>query len=152
MLQFKLIENRPGYELAKAVREEVFMAEQGYPFDYDQRDETAWHIIGWDGDTAIAAGRLFQIDGYVFGIGRIAVKKEYRGQYIGDTVMRALEDKAVQLGAAFIELYAQVQAVGFYQKQGYASIGEPCIYDGTPHQKMRRDLSKIRGCRGCAYE
>ncbi len=149
MLQFKLIENRPGYELAKGIREEVFMREQGYPFDYDEKDETAWHIIGWDGDTVIAAGRLFHIHDAVYAIGRLAVKKEYRGQYVGDTVMRALEDKAVRLGAAFVELYAQEHAIGFYQKQGYAPIGDLCIYDGEPHMQMRKDLSKISGCRGC---
>ena len=62
MLEFKLIEGRPGYELAKGIREEVFMTEQGYPFDYDEKDETAWHIIGWDGETVIAAGRLYFCD------------------------------------------------------------------------------------------
>ena len=76
------------------------------------------------------------------------MKKGYRGQYVGDTLMRALEDKAVRLGAAFIELYAQEQAVGFYRKQGYEPISELIIHEGEPHMRMRRDLSKIRGCRG----
>ena len=149
MLEFKLIEGRPGYELAKGIREEVFMTEQGYPFDYDEKDETAWHIIGWDGETVIAAGRLFPVHDNIFAIGRLVVKKGYRGQYVGDTLMRALEDKAVRLGAVFIELYAQEQAVGFYRKQGYEPISELIIHEGEPHMRMRRDLSKIRGCRGC---
>lgn len=149
MLQFKLIAGRPGYLLAKGIREAVFMEEQGYAFDYDEKDETAWHIVGWDGDTVIAAGRLFRVRDNVFAIGRLAVKQEYRGQYVGDTLMRALEDKAVQLGAAFIELYAQEHAVGFYRKQGYEPISELITHDGEPHMRMRRDLSKIRGCRGC---
>lgn len=149
MLQFKLMEGRPGYELAKEIREEVFMEEQGFPFDYDETDETAWHIAGWDGDVLIGAGRLFWVEGAVYSIGRVAVKQAYRKQYIGDTIMRALEDKAVQLGAAFIVLEAQEPAAGFYEKQGYEPVGAAHMHEGALHIAMRKDLSKIRKCRGC---
>ena len=149
MLQFKMIYGAEGYETARAVRERVFMQEQGFSFDKDEKDETAYHIAGWDGDRLIAAGRLFKVDDGVYTIGRVAVDADYRGQYVGDTVMRALEDKAVQLGAAFIRLYAQEQALGFYEKQGYVRQGALLPGDIANHWLMEKDLSKIRGCRGC---
>lgn len=149
MLQFKIIYGPEGYEAARAIREQVFLQEQGFPYDADAQDDSAYHIAGWDGERLIAAGRLFHLEGNTYSIGRVAVDAEYRGQYVGDTIMRALEDKAVQLGAAFIELHAQEQAVGFYEKQGYEPQGAFIPGEISAHLRMVKDLSKIRGCGGC---
>ena len=149
MLRFKIIYGLEGYEAARAVRERVFMQEQGFPFARDDNDGAAYHIDGWDGERLIAAGRLFKVGDGIYTIGRVAVDADYRGQYVGDTVMRALEDKAVQLGAAFIRIYAQEQALGFYKKQGYVPQGELIPGEHCNHWLMVKDLSKIRGCGGC---
>ncbi|MBE7044172.1 MAG: GNAT family N-acetyltransferase [Ruminococcaceae bacterium] len=151
MLTFKLRQGEEGYQTTKQLREQVFMTEQGFSYDRDDTDAIAWHIAGYDGDVLIAAGRLFPIADGVFGIGRVAVAPEYRRQYVGDTVMRALEDKAVKLCAIEIRLNAQEQAVGFYQTQGYTPCGELYTEEGCPHLPMRKDLTKpIHRCADCA--
>ena len=150
MLEFKLVYGQDGYQLAKSTCEAVFMQEQGIGFDYDEIDDAAWHIIGYDAAKPIAAARLFQKGEGVFVIGRMAVLPEYRKQYIGDTLMRVLEDKAVQLKGYMIEVAAQERAIGFYEKEGYEKSGERFTEADLPHQRMIKDLAHpIHKCKGC---
>lgn len=150
MLQFKLKQCADGYALTKPLREEVFMSEQGFSYDEDEHDAAAWHIAGYDGDVLIAAARLYEIAGGIFSIGRVAVKKDYRRQYIGDTLLRALEDKAVQLKGYMIEISAQIPAVPFYEKEGYEKSGGEYDEDGALHIKMIKDLTKpFKRCSCC---
>ena len=142
MLEFKLIYGIDGYEKAKEIREEVFIAEQGFPYDYDEKDEVSFHIIGYDKEKTIAAARLYKRDDGYFVIGRVAVKKDYRKQYIGDTLLRALEDKVVNQMGTFVMVMAQVDAAGFYEKEGYQKTGKTEVEEGVLHFEMTKDLSK----------
>lgn len=38
-----------------------------------------------------------------------------------------------------IEIESQKQVVGFYEKFGFTAIGQPFIFEGTPHVTMRRE-------------
>lgn len=150
MLEFKLKKGSSGYELTKKIREEVFITEQGFLYDKDINDDNAWHIAGYDGEILIAAARLYEVSNGIFSIGRVAVKKEYRRQYIGDTLLRALEDKAVQLKGYMIEISAQILAIPFYKKEGYKKSGCEYQEDGFPHIKMIKDLTKpYKRCKCC---
>ena len=150
MLEFKQIYGIEGYEKAKDLREEVFMNEQGFSYDKDEYDEVSWHIVGYDKDLLIGCARVHKIDEYSYKIGRVAVKKEYRGGYIGDLLMKTLQDKIVTLGGIEAVVYAQVSAKGFYEKEGYTQDGEEFLVDGTAHAKMVLDLLKPhRTCRDC---
>jgi predicted GNAT family N-acyltransferase len=151
MFEFKLIYGMDGYEHARSVREKVFMDEQGFSFDADELDSISWHIIGYDKGKIIAAARMYQKDGGVFSIGRVAVDAEYRGQYIGDTLMRALEDKTVQLKGYAVEIGAQEGAVGFYEKEGYEKTGKTYAVEGIKHCEMIKDLSKVKKRCGCCH-
>jgi len=63
------------------IRNEVFIDEQNVPEDIeiDGLDSGAKHALVFDSDKAIGTGRMLP-DGH---IGRIAVKKNYRGRGIG---------------------------------------------------------------------
>lgn len=150
MLEFKLIYGIDGYEKARHVRETVFMSEQGFSFDKDDKDEISWHVIAYDKDRPIAAARLYPKADGVFAIGRVAVVKDCRGQYIGDTLMRILEDKAVNLMGHTVDIHANDIAAGFYEKQGYERTGECDSVDGVGHCMMRKDLTKpFKRCDAC---
>lgn len=150
MLEFKLIYGNDGYTAAKSIREEVFISEQGFSLDYDEKDLVSWHVCGIDNGNTIAAARLFEKSRGIFTIGRVAVKKEYRGQYIGDTLMRILEDKAVALSGHTIELSANENAVDFYEKQGYEKSGESYFEEHVRHIAMIKDLTKpFKKCSCC---
>lgn len=147
MLYFKQIQGLDGYNAAKELREEVFMKEQGFPFDYDDHDKEAWHIVGYDGDTVIGTARVFKISDKSYKIGRMAVKKEYRGQYVGDLIIKTLQDKIVTLGGIEAVVEAQVRAKGFYTYEGYMPEGDEYDELGVPHILMKLDLTKpVRHC------
>ena len=96
---------------AKAIREEVFMKEQGFQVEFDDTDREAWHLVLWQDGKALATARLYSQGEGVYAIGRVAVRKEGRGKQLGRAVMEAMEQKARQLGAKSIQLSAQVQAL-----------------------------------------
>lgn len=150
MLEFKLIYGLEGYEKAKGIRDEVFIVEQGFPYDYDEKDDISFHIVGYDKEKTIAAARLYKRDDGFFVIGRVVVKKDYRKQYIGDTLLRALEDKVVNQMGTFVVVMAIESAVGFYEKEGYQKTGKTEVEEGLLHFEMVKDLSKpFKRCDCC---
>ncbi len=142
MLTFKLIYGKEGYKITEDLRKKVFMDEQGFSYDADDYDEISWHIAGFEEEKVIAAARMYQKTEGVFVIGRVAVCEKYRGQYIGDTLLRALEDKAVQQKGWFIVVNSQDKAVGFYEKEGYQKTGKVLEEEGKKHFEMTKDLTK----------
>lgn len=150
MLEFKLIYGLSGYEAAKKIREKVFCAEQGISFDYDEHDADAWHIVGYDKTKLIAAARMYKESEGIFKIGRVCVDKEYRKMYVGDTLLRALEDKAVCEKGWLIKVSSQESALGFYEKEGYKKTGKTSIEADLPHVFLEKDLTKpFKRCDCC---
>jgi predicted GNAT family N-acyltransferase len=126
---------------ALSVRIAVFVDEQGIARDdeIDEYDDTAVHCVGYAGGTPVAAGRLVLMDGYGK-IGRMAVLKEHRGRGFGALVLAALEREGAARGASLFKLSAQLTARGFYDRAGYAPVGD--VYDevGIPHIAMEKRL------------
>ena len=137
MCRVKIVQGIENTTIAKDIRVSVFVNEQGFVDEFDDIDETAWHIEVWNNDQPIAVGRMYQTDRLgIFTIGRIAVIKEWRQKNIGKTVMNALQNHAKHLGANAIELSAQWSAVGFYEKLGYIQVGDVYMDQFCPHIKM----------------
>ena len=127
---------------AVLIREEVFMKEQGFQNEFDETDQTASHIVLYIENIPAAACRFFpgQPQGeYV--VGRIAVRKEYRGHSLGSRVLAAAESEIRMLGGRRVILHAQQQARPFYEKQGYSAYGEPDFDEDCPHIWMKKELS-----------
>ena len=83
-------------------------------------------------------------------LGKIVFEKEYRRQYVGDLVMRALADKAERLGAKWMIVKAPVHLKGFFEFESYEVCGDEFIKNGEPHILMKKDLTKKQPCRGCS--
>ncbi|MGW4225213.1 GNAT family N-acetyltransferase [Streptomyces bauhiniae] len=138
-------------EACFAVRKEVFVGEQGVPQDieYDAYDATALHVlaIGEDG-IPLGTGRLLHGeaavgktgDASVGSLGRLAVTRRARGLGVGAALVRAIEDAARDLGLTAVDLHAQTQALGFYERLGYTPYGPEFQDAGIAHRAMRRPL------------
>ncbi|MDR1209987.1 MAG: GNAT family N-acetyltransferase, partial [Clostridiales bacterium] len=113
--------------------------EQGVPEDeeFDGTDADCMHLILYDGDTPVAAGRVLWDDGE-FRLGRVAVRKAFRGQGLGDFLMRLMIRKAFECGGETQYISAQTRAIGFYEKLGFESYGEEYGEAGIPHVRMKR--------------
>jgi len=122
----------------KDIRFEVFVQEQGVPAEeeIDANDPLSIHAIAWSDGAAAACGRLLP-DGH---IGRMAVRKPYRGQGVGAMVLEHLIERARQRGDREVVLSAQTHAVGFYEKFGFATYGAEYLDCNIPHRDMRKIL------------
>lgn len=123
---------------SRTVREEVFMAEQGFSYDYDKLDDTATHFVLFYKDMAVGACRVFKSekdDTYL--MGRLAVKKEYRGKDFGSMLVDAAKEYVKAVGGDSIILHSQLQAKGFYEKNGFCEFGEIEYEENCPHIWMK---------------
>ena len=131
-----------GIDEVNCIRNAVFIAEQGVPYDeehdsYDKNEETKYILVK-DGDKAVATGRLIRTDKGLK-LGRIAVLKELRGRGYGKEVVDALCKEAFENGAEEVYIYAQLHAVDFYKKLGFEIADDEIIIESNiPHKHMRR--------------
>jgi predicted GNAT family N-acyltransferase len=133
----KWITGLAGAEDALEIREEVFVQEQKTTRDneFDSLDEYAMHVIIYDGDDAIATGRVCH-DGKTFRIGRIAVRKQYRGKGYGDLLVKLLLLKVFEYNPSVVRIGAQEYAQKFYERYGFRKTGDKYMDGGLPHIPM----------------
>ncbi|MFJ4482192.1 GNAT family N-acetyltransferase [Streptomyces longwoodensis] len=138
-----------------AVRKEVFVGEQGVPeeIEYDAYDAVAVHVLAVREDgLPLGTARLLHGeaalgrtggDASVGSLGRLAVSRAARGLGVGAALVRAVEDAARARGLAAVDLHAQTQALGFYERLGYVAYGPEFPDAGIPHRAMRRVLPAV---------
>lgn len=132
------LENLPE---AAAIRQEVFVEEQGFHNEFDDIDPIAVHLLVLEGETPVAVGRTFPDEtGKIWHLGRICVRKPWRDCHLGRKVMEGLEAAAKERGAEKLVLSAQVQAKGFYEKLGYCPYGEEYLDEFCPHIAMEKTI------------
>lgn len=122
------------------LRERVFVVEQGVPaeLERDANDPLCCHAVAESGaGLVVGTGRLLP-DGH---IGRMAVASEWRSAGVGGKILEALVDEAARLGFAEVVLNAQLGAVAFYLRHGFAAEGEVFVEAGIEHRTMRRRLA-----------
>ena len=134
-----LVSWHDGEPLLRAVREAVFIREQGIPpeLEWDGLDEDCRHalVLSSNGE-AIGCGRM-QADGH---IGRIAVLPKWRKQKVGTAIMEALLDYARAHDYRQVDVDAQTYAVPFYRSFEFVEEGEVFPDAGMPHIRMRLKL------------
>jgi predicted GNAT family N-acyltransferase len=127
-------------ELAlRAIRTPVFVIEQLVTpeFEWDDIDATAVHVLATLNDAPIACLRI--IDYHK--IGRMAVLKQHRGNGLGAALLLAAEAICKQHGSKNVQLSAQTQAIGFYEKCGFKVTS--AVYQDLhiPHVDMQKTLA-----------
>ena len=138
-VEIRIVDFNAAQEGIRAVRERVFVAEQGVPLEleWDGLDEQALHVIACTtGGEVVGTGRILD-DGH---IGRMAVLKDWRGKGIGRRLLLQLLQIAQQHQQPTVFLSAQLEALGFYEKLGFTANGEVFMDAGIPHRRMQRML------------
>jgi hypothetical protein len=125
---------------ARAIREAVFVVEQGVPraLEWDEWDERSVHALAFDGaGNAVGTARLLP-DGH---LGRMAVLGDWRTRGVGSALAHALIEHARSRFFVEIILSAQTQAAGFYRRLGFSERGPTYEEAGIPHVEMRLSLA-----------
>ncbi|OKJ10104.1 GNAT family N-acetyltransferase [Kitasatospora sp. CB01950] len=148
----RVAESEDDLAAVRAVRYEVFVEEQEIPveLEYDEYDATSVHLLALGADGAplgtarlISGAEALGITGGVADrvlLGRLAVVRAARGTGLGVRLVRAVEELGRERGAKELELHAQVRAMGFYERLGYAGEGPEYDDAGIPHRTMTRVL------------
>ena len=131
MIIFKIKEGIDGYHMTKDFRGKYLDTQSE-----DALDSVSYHIAGFENDKIICVGRMYIKDRKTCVIDNVAVNEENRRQYVGDTILRAFEDRAVQLMRSFVEITPTPDSKEFFSREGYSG-----------DSVMKKDLTKIRGCK-----
>ena len=126
-----------------AIRRRVFIEEQHVPeeIELDEDDARAFHVLALVGDEPVGCGRMVAHRAGEVKIGRMAVLAERRRNGIGRLVLEYLIDSARAQGYRRAVLHAQLEAEGFYLRNGFRPVGSVFEEAGIPHRRMERYLS-----------
>lgn len=132
------------FALALQLRIDVFVGEQNSPLDEepDDYDDEAMHWLLLKAGAPIATGRMLSYqEGCqmrpVAKIGRIAVRRDYRGQRLGERIMQEILAYLQTTDYDQSILDAQTYALCFYEKLGFIAEGEEFDEVGILHRRMR---------------
>lgn len=144
MTVFRLAETRADYGRCIVVRTLVFELEQQVANDLeiDEHEDACRHILGMDDDNPIAAARWRVYQPGVAKIERVAILKPWRGRNLGTALMQAtisdIKHAAPELKT--LRLEAQDGAIAFYEKIGFAVVGNGFLQANIPHHAMERGV------------
>ena len=122
------------------LRSKVFVVEQNCVFlDADDRDQSSFHFMGWEGDMLQAYTRLLP-PGLAYeeaSIGRVVTDLTARGSGIGRRLMQQSIAACRQLfGNGTIKIGAQLYLKDFYASLGFIPTGGIYPEDGIDHIHM----------------
>ena len=125
----------------KDIREEVFIKEQEFEYEFDDTDYEATHFLLYVNNQPAGTCRLFfdkELNSYH--LGRVAVKKEYRNLGVGSMLLLEAEKYLCQLGKNSVILGSQQTATIFYKKNGYLEYGDIYLDEGVEHIHMKKEI------------
>lgn len=137
-MEVKVFSSLP--KCAKEIREEVFIKEQGFVHEFDDKDNIAIHLVVFsENNLPVATCRIFK-DHYqdLYVLGRLAVIKEYRGKNLGSFLINEAEKYVKKQNGKGIILHAQKRIINFYKKAGFNEFGNVEYDEGCPHIWMKK--------------
>lgn len=123
---------------AFALRREVFVWEQKVPeeVEHDADDMTATHLVAVLDGEVVGTLRLVDKPEHVK-IGRVAVRRAFRGRGIARQMLLAAMEQARARGRDRFYLTAQSDKLAMYEKLGFSAFGPEFQDGGMPHRAMR---------------
>lgn len=128
----------PVGNLAFALRRAVFIDEQQVEDEeFDVDDLKATHLVAIAEGAVVGTLRIIALPEHTR-IGRVAVRRDWRGRGIGARLMARAMEIARDRGETRFWLAAQADKTGFYQRFGFVAYGESeDDGSGIPHLKMK---------------
>lgn len=153
MHRFNELSNLELYQIIQA-REEVFIEEQGIVYcDCDNKDQSAWHILGRTMNDENKAPELLAyfrllppgVKGPYHSIGRVLTRKQARGQGNGKRLIQeGIELIEAEFGTIHLTMSAQAYLEEFYAKFGFIRCSDNYLEQGIEHVAMERRTDSRR--------
>ncbi len=128
--------NQDLFKQAFAVRQAVFVVEQGVPaaLEYDEHEPEATHYLLYEDETPIGAARWRKTD-HGIKLERFAVLPEYRNKGLGEALVKKVLGDVIPLGQP-VYLHSQLKACTLYERHGFIISGGKFYEAGMAHYKM----------------
>jgi len=147
-MEVRAVTDEAGWEAARAVRQRVFVEEQGCP-PHEEWDVHDWpfdqgracrHLLGEEGGEVVAVARWRAVlRDEAVKLERFAVLPEHRGRGVGRAMIAAAIADAEAAGHTRFLLHAQAHLEGLYASFGFRRVGEGFYEAGIPHVRMVRE-------------
>ena len=113
--------------------------------EQDELEKNSRHFMVLDKKTVAGVGRLHFNSIREAQIRYMAIDLSQQRKGIGTLLLNALEQCAIDHGAARIVLDAREHALRFYHKNGYSADGPGhVLFNSIPHVQMSKNLSLTR--------
>lgn len=137
-------DHSPIYHDAQAIRQAVFVQEQGIDpaIEWDKLDAETYHFVLYKNHEPVATCRLhLDSDSTKAHLQRFAVLAPFRKQNCGSYLLAEMESWARKNNISYLYLSAQQSALPFYQATNYQQSKEPAFFEaGIPHQNLYKWL------------
>lgn len=132
----------PEYDESVALRHEVLRAPLGLEYTAEQLalEYSDIHIGLWDDAGLQATLILTPLGGDEIKMRQVAVRPQFQGRGLGSRLVDFSESWAKSKGYEKMVLHARLNAVPFYEKLAYDTIGGEFTEVGIPHYRMEKHL------------
>jgi ribosomal protein S18 acetylase RimI-like enzyme len=124
------------------LREAVLRKPLGLQFSAEElaAESDSHHVACYRGDRVVGCLVLRPLGDGDARMRQVAVVPEMQGQGIGTALVNFAEALARKNGYRRMILHAREAAVSFYEKLGYARVGDPFVEVTVPHWAMHKSL------------
>ncbi len=121
---------------ANAIRRTVFVEEQGVDASLEyEHEEESHHYLLYLGEKPVATARWRETKAGIK-LERFAVLPPFRNRGIGEIILKEVLVDVLPLEKS-IYLHSQANAVRFYQRNGFHTVGEMFVEAGIEHFLMK---------------
>jgi predicted GNAT family N-acyltransferase len=145
-MQLKTITyNSPDYHKMLALRTEVLRKPLGLEYTKTQlkNEKNDTFIVAFENGQIKGCCILTPYEPETMQLRQMAVDAMAQGQNIGAKVMQFAEAEASKKGYNKMVLHARKNAVGFYEKVGYKTIGDEFLEINIPHFHMEKEIYSV---------
>ena len=130
------------YQQMVNMRNEILRKPLGLNFSTDELENEKDEILigAFEDEKMLGCCMLIKMNSKTVRLRQMAVMNNLRGKGIGRALMNFAENIARDLGYRTITMHARKTAIGFYEKLGYAVVGEEFFEVTIPHFEMQKEL------------
>jgi predicted GNAT family N-acyltransferase len=142
-MALKIIDHgTPEYRQMVKLRDDVLRKPLGLSFTKDELEMEKDNLLiaAYEDDLMMGCCMLVEEDAKTVRLRQMAVTNTTQRKGIGKALMLFAENLARDRGYQTITMHARKDAVGFYEKMGYKTVGTEFIEITIPHYNMEKKL------------
>ena len=130
------------YQEMVRLRDEILRKPLGLRFTKEELEKEKDNLLiaAYEDDTMMGCCMLVEETSKSVRLRQMAVTKETQRKGIGKALMQFAENLARDRGYERITMHARKDAVGFYEKMGYNTVGQEFQEITIPHVEMEKRL------------